>query len=219
MGDGATAADHWRELVAVAMLGTDRRNPPEPTGVIADLVDDTVRSTPSERMLAQVAATVAVRRAGVLPGPARAPIAGPDVGRPAGLRAGCGRSLAPPDLVMAGARGRVDADAADQRLAGATRPRAGTAHPSSQRSDPPGPRRVGLRTARRLARRPPPGSGRTAAPRARSQIRRPTTSPSCRSCRSRPTWNRCCTPTAAPWPDNSRVQSTRERSSTPTGPC
>ena len=69
----------WDELVAVAMLGTDRRNPPEPTGVIGDLVDDTVRSTPSERMLAQVAATVAVRRAGVLPGPARAPIAGPDV--------------------------------------------------------------------------------------------------------------------------------------------
>jgi hypothetical protein len=72
-------AEHWSELVAVAMLGTDRRNPPEPTGVIADLVDDTVRSTPSERMLAQVAATVAVRRAGVLPGLSRAPIAGPDV--------------------------------------------------------------------------------------------------------------------------------------------
>jgi len=69
----------WDELVAVAMLGTDRRNPPEPTGVIADVVDDTVRSTPSERMLAQVAATVAVRRAGVLPGPARPPVAGPDV--------------------------------------------------------------------------------------------------------------------------------------------
>jgi len=69
----------WDELVAVAMLGTDRRNPPEPTGVIADVVDDTVRSSPSERMLAQVAATVAVRRAGVLPGPARPPVAGPDV--------------------------------------------------------------------------------------------------------------------------------------------
>jgi len=69
----------WDELVAVAMLGTDRRNPPEPAGVIADVVDDTVRSTPSERMLAQVAATVAVRRAGVLPGPARPPVAGTDV--------------------------------------------------------------------------------------------------------------------------------------------
>jgi hypothetical protein len=73
-----TEAEHWRELLATAMLGTDRRNPPEPTGLIADLVDDTVRSTPSERMLAQVAATVAVRRAGVLPGPPRPPIAGPD---------------------------------------------------------------------------------------------------------------------------------------------
>ena len=47
-------AEQWRELVSVAMLGTDRRNPPEPEGLIADLVDDTVRPTPSERMLAQV---------------------------------------------------------------------------------------------------------------------------------------------------------------------
>lgn len=69
----------WDALVAVAMLGTDRRNPPEPTGLIADVVDDTVRPTPSERMLAQVATTVAVRRAGVLPGPARPAVAGPDV--------------------------------------------------------------------------------------------------------------------------------------------
>jgi hypothetical protein len=68
----------WDQLVAVAMLGTDRRNPPEPAGAIADLVDDTVSSTPSERMLAQVAATVAVRRAGVVPGPALPPIAGPE---------------------------------------------------------------------------------------------------------------------------------------------
>jgi hypothetical protein len=74
-----TVAERWRELVSVAMLGTDRRKPPEPDGLIADLVDDTVRSTPSERMLAQVAATVAVRRAGVLPGPPLPPVAGPDV--------------------------------------------------------------------------------------------------------------------------------------------
>lgn len=73
-----TAGEHWRELVAVAMLGTDRRNPPTADGLIADLVDDTLRDTPSERMLAQVAATVTVRRAGVLPGPPRPPIAGPD---------------------------------------------------------------------------------------------------------------------------------------------
>ncbi len=73
-----TEAELWRELVSVAMLGTDRRNPPEPDGLIADLVDDTVWSTPSERMLAQVAATVAVRRAGVLPGPPLAPVAAPE---------------------------------------------------------------------------------------------------------------------------------------------
>jgi hypothetical protein len=76
---GVSQAQQWDELVAVAMLGTDRRNPPVPDGVIADVVDDTVRATPSERMLAQVAATVVVRRAGVLPGPSRSPVAGPDV--------------------------------------------------------------------------------------------------------------------------------------------
>jgi hypothetical protein len=73
-----TQAEQWRLLVSTAMLGTDRRNPPSCDGLIADVVDDTVRTTPSERLLAQVAATVAVRRAGVLPGPARGPVAGPD---------------------------------------------------------------------------------------------------------------------------------------------
>ena len=79
LGVRFVTAAHWDELVSVAMLGTDRRNPPEPDGLIADLVDDTVRATPSERMLAQVAADVAVRRAGVLPGPPLAPVAGPDL--------------------------------------------------------------------------------------------------------------------------------------------
>lgn len=78
-GDAAatSARDQWQRLVAVAMLGTDRRNPPEPAGSIADLLDDTLRERPSDRLLAQVAASVAVRRAGVLPGPAVAPLAGP----------------------------------------------------------------------------------------------------------------------------------------------
>ena len=72
-----TMHDHWRELVTVAMLGTDRRDPPEPAGPLADLVADTVRAAPSERMLAQVAACVAVRRAGVLPGSPVDRLAGP----------------------------------------------------------------------------------------------------------------------------------------------
>ena len=63
---GAIAA-HWEALVATAMLGTDRRDPPPSPDPIADLVDDTVRTSPSERMLAEVAATVAVRRAGITP--------------------------------------------------------------------------------------------------------------------------------------------------------
>ena len=87
-----SVGDEWRELVSVAMLGTDRRNPPEPEGLIADLIDDTVRSTPSERMLAQVAAMVAVRRAGVLPGPPSPPVAGPDADeRPVCVRAAAER--------------------------------------------------------------------------------------------------------------------------------
>jgi hypothetical protein len=73
-----SAEEAWNQLVAVAMLGTDRRNPPEPSGLVADLVDDTVSATPSERMLVQVAATVSVRRAGVVPGPDRPRLAGPE---------------------------------------------------------------------------------------------------------------------------------------------
>lgn len=73
----ATMQDHWNELVAVAMLGTDRRNPPPAPPPIADVVDDTVRERPSARLLAQVAAAVATRRAGVLPAPPLAVLAGP----------------------------------------------------------------------------------------------------------------------------------------------
>lgn len=80
-----TVADHWEALVATAMLGTDRRDPPRPPDPVADLVDDTLRPTPSERMLAQVAATVAVRRAGVMPAPPRPRLAQP----PADGRAVC----------------------------------------------------------------------------------------------------------------------------------
>jgi hypothetical protein len=60
--------EHWHELVTVALLGTDRRDPPEPpTGPLADVVDDTVADTPSARMLVAVAGSVAARRAGLRP--------------------------------------------------------------------------------------------------------------------------------------------------------
>jgi hypothetical protein len=72
-------ADHWRELVTTAMLGTDRRDPPLAIGPLADVVADALRSAPSERMLAQVAACTAIRRAGVLPGSPVARLQGPDV--------------------------------------------------------------------------------------------------------------------------------------------
>lgn len=67
-----TVDELWRELVTTALLGTDRRDPPLAEGELGDLVADSVRIDPSSRMLAQVAACTAVRRAGVRPGP-RAP--------------------------------------------------------------------------------------------------------------------------------------------------
>lgn len=81
--DAGTVDDVWRELVSVALLGTDRRDPPDladgPASAVDDLVADAVRPTPSERFLAQVAAVVAVRRAAVLPGPSVDPLVPPAV--------------------------------------------------------------------------------------------------------------------------------------------
>lgn len=63
-----TITDHWHDLVTVGLLGTDRRDPPQPPpGAVAAVVADATRDTPSGRMLAAVAATVAARRAGVRP--------------------------------------------------------------------------------------------------------------------------------------------------------
>ncbi len=71
----ATLTEHWHELVTVALLGTDRRDPPEPPpGPLADLVDDATAATPSARMLAAVGGCVAARRAGLRP---RSPVAPP----------------------------------------------------------------------------------------------------------------------------------------------
>jgi hypothetical protein len=80
----ASLTDHWHELVTVALLGTDRRDPPTPPpGPLADVVDDSVAGTPSARMLVAVAGCVAARRAGLRPLPAAdAPLAPPDDDRP-----------------------------------------------------------------------------------------------------------------------------------------
>jgi len=77
VGKTPSVDQHWRELVTVALLGTDRRDPPAPIPVLADVVHDTARSAPSERLLAHVAACTTVRRAGVLPGPRLDPLASP----------------------------------------------------------------------------------------------------------------------------------------------
>ncbi|MBI4883454.1 MAG: hypothetical protein HY826_05305 [Actinobacteria bacterium] len=71
-------ADYWDRLVTVALLGTDRREPPVPLrGGLADLAADDPLPTPSQRMLRQVAATVVVRRAGLLAGAPVASVAPP----------------------------------------------------------------------------------------------------------------------------------------------
>jgi hypothetical protein len=63
-------AQYWSEAVTVALLGTDRRDPPTPLpGGLADLAADAVLPTPSQRLLQQVAACTVVRRAGLVPGP------------------------------------------------------------------------------------------------------------------------------------------------------
>lgn len=69
---------YWTEMVTVALLGTDRREPPAPPqGGLADLAADAPAPTASQRLLQQVAATAVVRRAGLLPGPPVATVAPP----------------------------------------------------------------------------------------------------------------------------------------------
>ena len=76
--EGPAMDEHWRELVTAALLGTDRRDPPPPVGQLADLVADTARAAPSERMLAQIAACTAVRRAAFVPAQPLPPLAPPE---------------------------------------------------------------------------------------------------------------------------------------------
>lgn len=62
--------DVWHGLVTAALLGTDRRDPPElPPGPLADAVADAVRPDPAGRLLATVAAVAAARRAAFVPLP------------------------------------------------------------------------------------------------------------------------------------------------------
>jgi hypothetical protein len=71
---------YWRDAVTVALLGTDRREPPSPPdGGLADLAADHPLPSPSQRLLQQVAACTIVRRAGVVPGPPAAVVAPPVV--------------------------------------------------------------------------------------------------------------------------------------------
>lgn len=72
-------ADYWRDMVTVALLGTDRREPPAPPqGGLADLAADDPQPTPSQRLLQQVAGCAVAQRAGVLPGASATLVAPPD---------------------------------------------------------------------------------------------------------------------------------------------
>ena len=71
--------DYWEQMVTVALLGTDRREPPAPpAGGLADLAADHPLATASQRLLQQVAATTVVRRAGVMPSQPVELVAPPD---------------------------------------------------------------------------------------------------------------------------------------------
>jgi hypothetical protein len=77
-----TVTDYWRDMVTVALLGTDRREPPTAlAGGLADLAADDPQPSPSQRLLQQVAACAVARRAGVLPG-AAAPMVAPPADDP-----------------------------------------------------------------------------------------------------------------------------------------
>jgi hypothetical protein len=65
----------WRDVVATALLGTDRRPPSDlPPGPLADLVADAQDRSDARRLLTTVAAVAAARRAGIVPGPAVVPL-------------------------------------------------------------------------------------------------------------------------------------------------
>ena len=101
-------ADHWHELVTAALLGTDRRDPPDPPpGPLADAVADCAAPTPSGRMLADVAACTAVRRAGLRPHPPATPLAPAGRGRPALGESGGRPPLAIDRRPVAGTGGRM----------------------------------------------------------------------------------------------------------------
>jgi hypothetical protein len=79
-----SVAERWQEMLTVALLGTDRREPPPPAaGLLADLAADEPRDSPAQRLLQLAAATTVLRRAGLRPAAAVTPFAPPpDDARP-----------------------------------------------------------------------------------------------------------------------------------------
>ena len=75
----ASLDDYWSELVTAALLGTDRRDPPEPPdGPVADLVADAVQPDGASRLLVAVGSMAAARRSAFLPGSAADPLQPPE---------------------------------------------------------------------------------------------------------------------------------------------
>jgi hypothetical protein len=67
---GALGA-HWAELVSVALLGTDRRDPPEPAvGPLAEIALEHPAADPAGALVQQVATLTVLRRAAARPAPA-----------------------------------------------------------------------------------------------------------------------------------------------------
>lgn len=63
-------ASYWSELLAVGLLGTDRRPPPQvPSGPLADLAADLAEPTPPAHLLHQLGAATVLQRAAFTPLP------------------------------------------------------------------------------------------------------------------------------------------------------
>ena len=133
---------YWSDLVTVALLGTDRRDPPEaPAGLLADLIDDTLHEAP----VAADARRGVGRRRGAAVRLRRRPAVRP--ARAAGTRPAAAvfhrRRV---DLEvrrgrMAGTRGRVGAHRDRAWVAAATRRTRRAPHPAPHRRHPARPRR------------------------------------------------------------------------------
>ena len=113
--------EHWHELVTVALLGTDRREPSPAPPLLADVIDDALGDTAADRLLTAVAAAVVARRVGVRPGRGAAPLQTAPIDRRPVLPVAARPTMGPRHHRVAGPRGRVLGHRSPPRMAPAAR--------------------------------------------------------------------------------------------------